>query len=94
MSVNDKVQYERRNFLVIDCGRVSPLQRAYERDGRPARLPARLQDEVIVNKRRNSPYRSGRSPDWIKSKNPAVPAVRWEADEEWGRSTYIRATNH
>ena len=29
--------------------------------------------EGIVPKRRNSTYRSGRSPDWIKSKNPARP---------------------
>jgi bifunctional non-homologous end joining protein LigD len=41
--------------------------------------------EGIVSKRRNSPYRSGRSPDWIKSKNPSAPAVRREAEEEWGR---------
>jgi len=32
--------------------------------------------EGIVSKRRNSRYRSGRSPDWIKSKNPAAPAVK------------------
>ena len=30
--------------------------------------------EGIVSKRRNSPYRSGRSLDWIKSKNPAPVA--------------------
>jgi bifunctional non-homologous end joining protein LigD len=41
--------------------------------------------EGIVSKRRNSPYRSGRSPDWIKSKNPNAPAVRREAEEDWGR---------
>jgi ATP-dependent DNA ligase len=41
--------------------------------------------EGIVSKRRNSPYRSGRSPDWIKSKNPAAPAVRREKEEDWGR---------
>jgi bifunctional non-homologous end joining protein LigD len=41
--------------------------------------------EGIVSKRRNSPYRSGRSPDWIKSKNPNAPAVKREAEEEWGR---------
>jgi bifunctional non-homologous end joining protein LigD len=41
--------------------------------------------EGIVSKRRNSPYRSGRSLDWIKSKNPAAPAVRREAEEDWGR---------
>jgi bifunctional non-homologous end joining protein LigD len=41
--------------------------------------------EGIVSKRRNSSYRSGRSSDWIKSKNPSAPAVRREAEEEWGR---------
>jgi bifunctional non-homologous end joining protein LigD len=41
--------------------------------------------EGIVSKRRDSSYRSGRSPDWIKSKNPASPAVKREAEEDWGR---------
>jgi bifunctional non-homologous end joining protein LigD len=41
--------------------------------------------EGIVSKRRNSPYRSGRSPDWIKSKNPAAPRPGREAEEDWGR---------
>ena len=40
--------------------------------------------EGIVSKRRNSPYRSGRSPDWIKSKNPNAPTVKREAEEDWG----------
>jgi bifunctional non-homologous end joining protein LigD len=40
--------------------------------------------EGIVSKRKTSPYRSGRSPDWIKSKNPACEAVRREAEEDWG----------
>ena len=35
--------------------------------------------EGILSKRRDSRYRSGRSPDWIKSKNPACEAVRGEA---------------
>jgi bifunctional non-homologous end joining protein LigD len=41
--------------------------------------------EGIVSKRKDSRYRSGRSPNWIKSKNPDAPAVRREAEEEWGR---------
>ena len=41
--------------------------------------------EGIVSKRRDSSYRSGRSPDWIKSKNPDAPAVKREAEEDWGR---------
>ena len=31
--------------------------------------------EGIVAKRRDKPYRSGRSPDWIKIKNPDAPAA-------------------
>jgi bifunctional non-homologous end joining protein LigD len=45
----------------------------------------RLGLEGIISKRAASPYRSGRSPDWIKLKNPAAPAVKREAEEEWGR---------
>jgi len=41
--------------------------------------------EGIVSKRKDSSYRSGRSPHWIKSKNPQSPAVKREAEEEWGR---------
>ena len=40
--------------------------------------------EGIVSKRKDSPYRSGRSPDWLKSKNPACEAVRREAEEDLG----------
>jgi hypothetical protein len=36
-------------------------------------------------KRRGSRYVSSRSPDWIKLKNPNSPAVRREAEEDWGR---------
>jgi hypothetical protein len=27
----------------------------------------------------------GRSPDWLKFKNPEAPAVKREAEEDWGR---------
>ena len=41
--------------------------------------------EGIVSKRLGSTYRSGRSPDWLKFKNPEAPAVRREAEEDWGK---------
>jgi bifunctional non-homologous end joining protein LigD len=41
--------------------------------------------EGIVSKRKDSPYRSGRSPDWLKMKNPTCTAVKREAEEDWGR---------
>jgi len=39
--------------------------------------------EGIVSKRKDSPYRSGRSPHWLKMKNPYAPAVKREAEEDW-----------
>jgi bifunctional non-homologous end joining protein LigD len=39
--------------------------------------------EGMVSKRKDSTYRSGRSPDWLKSKNPACAAVTREAEEDW-----------
>ena len=41
--------------------------------------------EGIVSKRLGSLYRSGRSPHWVKVKNPKAPAVKREAEEDWGR---------
>jgi ATP-dependent DNA ligase len=41
--------------------------------------------EGIVSKRKDSLYRSGRSPDWLKMKNADAPAVKREAEEDWGR---------
>jgi bifunctional non-homologous end joining protein LigD len=40
--------------------------------------------EGIVSKRLGSRYRSGRSTDWLKFKNPDAPAVKREAEEDWG----------
>jgi bifunctional non-homologous end joining protein LigD len=45
----------------------------------------RLGCEGIVSKRLGSPYRSGRSPHWLKIKNPKAPAVKREAEEDRGR---------
>jgi len=42
--------------------------------------------EGIVSKRKDSAYRSGRSPDWLKMKNSNAPAVKREAEEDWGKS--------
>jgi hypothetical protein len=40
----------------------------------------------LQSKRLGSPYVSGRSRHWINSKNPAAPAVKREAEEDWGDS--------
>jgi len=44
--------------------------------------------EGIVSKRKDSPYRSGRSPDWLKMKNAAAPAVKREEEEDWGKGRW------
>jgi bifunctional non-homologous end joining protein LigD len=49
------------------------------------RHACKLGFEGIVSKRLGSPYVSGRSRHWVKSKNPAAPAVKREAEEDWGR---------
>jgi ATP-dependent DNA ligase len=41
--------------------------------------------EGIVSKRKDSPYRSERSPDWLKMKNADAWAVKREEEEEWGK---------
>jgi ATP-dependent DNA ligase len=41
----------------------------------------------IVSKRLGSRYVSGRSPDWLKTKDPAAPAVR----REWESKTLARS---
>jgi bifunctional non-homologous end joining protein LigD len=49
------------------------------------RHACKLGFEGIVSKRLDSPYVSGRSRLWIKSKTPASPAVKREAEEDWGK---------
>jgi ATP-dependent DNA ligase len=49
------------------------------------RHACKLGFEGIVSKRLGSSYRSGRSKDWLKFKNLAAPAVKREAEEDWGK---------
>jgi bifunctional non-homologous end joining protein LigD len=44
--------------------------------------------EGIVSKRKDSRYRSGRSPDWLKMKNANAPAVKREEEEECGKKKW------
>src|SRR6516164_2965204 len=62
------------------------LNAHYEEDGAIVfREACRLGCEGIVSKRLGSIYRRGRSPLWLKVKNPKAPAVRRKAEEDWGR---------
>jgi bifunctional non-homologous end joining protein LigD len=44
--------------------------------------------EGMVSKRLGSRYTSGRSRDWLKSKNPNAPAVKREAEEDWSKERW------
>jgi hypothetical protein len=44
----------------------------------------------LVSKRKDSHYRSGRSPDWRKMKNPSAPAVKREEEEACGKQRWRR----
>src|SRR6516164_8957640 len=64
------------------------LNEHFEEDGASVyRAACQLGCEGIVSKRLGSPYRSGRSPHWVKVKNPNAPAVKRGADEELGFAT-------
>jgi len=39
--------------------------------------------EGLVSKRQDRPYRAGRSPHWVKVKNPASPAMTRAKEVEW-----------
>jgi bifunctional non-homologous end joining protein LigD len=47
--------------------------------------------EGIVSKRRGSSYRSGRVEHWLKIKNPVAPAIKREAEEDWGNKRWSHA---
>ena len=79
----------RKATLVSVLARAAPGLRFNEHleRGRPdscSQHACKLGLEGIVSKRKDSRYSSGRSPHWIKSKNPNAPAVRREAEEDWG----------
>ena len=44
--------------------------------------------EGIVSSRGIRDYSSGRSPHWLKSKNPNASAVKREAEEDWGKEQW------
>ena len=39
----------------------------------------------VFAQRSGSTYRSGRTSDWLKFKSPNAPAVKREAEEDWGK---------
>jgi bifunctional non-homologous end joining protein LigD len=70
--------------LPYDAHRNIAFNQHFEGDGAIIyRHACALGCEGVVSKRLGSPYRSGRSPHWLKVKNPAAPAVKREAEEDW-----------
>jgi len=63
----------------IGQGFKSTRDRSWTRSARTRRLGA----EGIVSKRRDAPYRSGRTRAWLKVKNPKSPAVMRIEDGTW-----------
>ena len=84
-----KLPIERRKIVLAKLlGRVPPpgivLNVHYEADGAAVfKHACALGCEGIVSKRIGSTYRSGRTDHWLKVKNPAAPAARREAEEDW-----------
>src|SRR5262249_58007042 len=67
------------------------LNEHYEGDGQIIFQHAcKLGCEGIVSKRLGLMYRSGRSPHWVKVKNPKAPAVKREAAADWGSPRWIK----
>jgi ATP-dependent DNA ligase len=52
------------------------------------RHACKLGVEGIVSKRLGSRYRSGRTKDWLKFKNPTAPAAKREIEEDWGKQRW------
>ena len=77
-----KLLQERRRFEDSHSSLV--LNQHYEEDGAIVfREACRLGCEGIVSKRLGSIYRRGRSPLWLKVKNPNAPAVKRVAEVDW-----------
>jgi bifunctional non-homologous end joining protein LigD len=78
---------ERKRTLAKLLGRFQPgivVNEYFEGDGAIIYEHAcALGCEGIVSKRLGSPYRVGRSPHWLKVKNPDAPAVRRLEEEDW-----------
>jgi bifunctional non-homologous end joining protein LigD len=84
-----RTQLEERKGVLAKLVRKAPWsvqlnEHLAERGDIVFRHACKLGFEGIVFKRLGSPYVSGRSRHWIRSKNPAAPAAKREAEEDWG----------
>ena len=71
--------------LVRDAGDGIAFNKHFAGDGMAIfKHACALGCEGIVSKRLGSAYRAGQVDYWLKTKNPAAPAVKREAEEDWG----------
>jgi bifunctional non-homologous end joining protein LigD len=79
----------RLEMILANAGAGIRFNEHMEGDGETVfRHACKLGLEGIVSKRKHSSYRSGRSPDWLKMKNADAPAVKREAEEDWGKERW------
>jgi ATP-dependent DNA ligase len=73
-----------------DLLRKISLNEHFEEDGAIVFRESCKLREGIVSKRIGTPYRSGRSINWVKVKNLKAPAVKREADEDWVSPHWVK----
>ena len=93
MTISDATRLERRKatleMILTKAGAGVRFNEHMEGDGVIVfRHACKLGLEGIVSKRKDSAYRSGRSPDWLKMKNADAPAVKREEEEDWGKERW------
>lgn len=84
----ETIEVRKATLVRVLRGGLAGLQLSEHLEGDAAVIfqhACKLGAEGIVSKRKGSRYRSGRSTDWLKMKNPKAPAVKREAEEDWNR---------
>ena len=76
-----------------DCGDGIAFNKHFVGDGAVIfKHACSLGCEGMVSKRLGSVYRAGRVEHWLKIKNPQAPAVKREAEEDWGTKRWSRSS--
>jgi hypothetical protein len=76
--------YESTREAVITGKKLAAMSTSRATVPSSSRMPASSGSKASSRSARDRP-RSGRSPDWLKMKNQNAPAVKREAEEDWGR---------
>src|SRR5262249_49623759 len=79
--LSQEVEASLRQPLLRELLRLPILPRLLE-------LPLSLLSVIRRHGSRQQGLRSARSPDWLKMKNADAPAVKREAEEDWGKEKW------